>query len=358
MFVTNVERQEERKGAPVNGRAIGLLGKMERNEREYDEAIAYALSLASAWSYADPQALHDVMNSLGFENRCYAITLNNDARFAGTSASLLQHVDGSAAILCFRGTEPANTKGRLADASVEPDRLHAWDAVRSGVYRSRKPMARYIACRLRRAMNARSVVDQKGELVSVDAPACSDATGEPLKHRLKALYITGHGLGGALAVLAAAMIFQDKEHEDIRNVVRGIYTYGQPRIGNELSARRCQNTYGHLLYRHVLRCIRHIHANDSAPMFPPPSIGRVEHFGHELRSSAAGWVFSEQPARRADAALFGSTVDVLAWVEQRLPLVRRLQLPFSSDDHAPHRYVSVSQRSLRLRRPELGGESS
>ncbi len=143
-------------------------------------------------------------------------------------------------------------------------------------------------------MNAQSVVDQEGELVSVDAPACSDATGEPLKYHLKALYITGHGLGGALAARCSHDL-QDKEHEGIRDVVRGIYTYGQPRIGNEIFARRCQSTYGHLLYRHVLRRIRHIHANDSVPMFPPPSIGRFEHFGHELRSTAAGWVFSEQP---------------------------------------------------------------
>ncbi|WP_437850850.1 lipase family protein [Sorangium sp. So ce363] len=346
MFVTNVERQEERKGTPANGSALDLLGKMERNQREYDETIAYALSLASAWSYADPQTLHDVMNSLGFENRCYAVTLSNDSVSVRTSASLLQHVDGSAAILCFRGTERATPINRLTDASVEPDRFHAWEAVQGGLYRSRMPMTRYIACRLKRAMKGQSVVDQKSELVSVDAPACSDATGEPLKHRLKALYITGHGLGGALAALAAAMIFQDKEHEGIRDVVRGVYTYGQPRIGNEIFARRCQDAYGRLLFRHI-------HANDVVPMFPPPSIGRFEQFGHELRSSAAGWVFSEQPARRADAAPFGSTVDVLAWIKQRLPLVRRLHLPFSSDDHAPHWYVSVSQRSLRLRRSEL-----
>ncbi|WP_437911947.1 hypothetical protein WME73_31485 [Sorangium sp. So ce302] len=346
MFVTNVQRQEERKGAPANGRALDLLGKMDRNERAYDETIAYALSLASAWSYADPQTLHDVMNSLGFENRCYAVTLSNDAVSVRTSASLLQHVDGSAAILCFRGTERANLINRLTDASVEPDRLRAWEAVQGGLYRSRMPMTRYIACRLKRAMKGQSIVDQKSELVSVDAPARSDATGEPLKSGLKALYLTGHGLGGALAALAAAMIFQDKEHESIRDVVRGVYTYGQPRIGNEIFARKRKDTYEHLLFRHI-------HAGDSVPMFPPPSFGRFDHFGHELRSSAAGWVFSEQPVRRTSTALFRSTVDVLAWVKQQLPLVRRLQLPFSSDDHAPHRYVSVSQRSLRLRRSEL-----
>ncbi|WP_437522443.1 hypothetical protein WME79_31635 [Sorangium sp. So ce726] len=346
MFVTNVQRQEGRKEAPGDSRALDLLGKMERNERGYDETIAYALSLASAWSYSDPQTLHDVMNSLGFENRCYTITLSNDALFVHTSASLLQHVDGSAAILCFRGTEPANTIRWLTDASFEPDRCRAWGAVHGSLYRSLRPMERYIAFRLKRAMSAQSVVDQKSELVSVDAPVCSDAMGEPLKSGLKALYITGHSLGGAMAALAAAELFEDEAHEDIRDVVRGIYTYGQPRIGDEVFARRCQDAYGRLLFRHI-------HANDLVPMFPPLSTGRFDHFGHELRSSAAGWVFSNQPARRTCAALFSSAVGVLARVTQRLPLVGRLRLPLSWDDHAPHRYVSVSQRSLRLHRLEL-----
>ncbi|WP_437586353.1 lipase family protein [Sorangium sp. So ce1000] len=347
MFVTNVQHQEARQEAPDNSRTLDLLDKMERNAREYDETIAYALSLASAWSYSDPQTLHDVMNSLGFENRCYAITLSNDALFVHTSASLIQHVDGSVAILCFRGTEPANIINWLTDASVEPNRFHAWGAVHGGFYRSLMPMARYIACRLKRAMAAQSVVDQKSELVSVDAPVCSEATGEPLKSGLKALYITGHSLGGALAALAAAMIFEDKAYEGIRSLVRGVYTYGQPCIGNELFARKCQDAYGSLLFRHI-------HANDIVPMFPPLSTGRFEHFGHELRSSAAGWAFSQQPVRRAYTALFSSTVGVLAWVKQQLPLISWLRLPFSWDDHAPHRYVNVSQRSLRLYRSEFG----
>lgn len=85
MFVTNVQRQEGRGDVPDLSKSLDLLGKMERNKGEYDETIAYALSLASAWSYSDPQTLQDAMNRLGFENRCYAITLSNQALFVQTS---------------------------------------------------------------------------------------------------------------------------------------------------------------------------------------------------------------------------------------------------------------------------------
>jgi hypothetical protein len=287
------------------------------------------------------------MNSIGFENRCYSISLSNDALFVHTTASLLQHVDGSVAILCFRGTEPTNIINWLTDASVAPERFHTWGTVHGGFYRSLMPMSRYIACRLTRAMKAQPVVDKKSAVVSVDAPDCSEAPDETLPNGLKALYITGHSYGGALAALAAAMIFEDKDYEIIRDKVRGVYTYGQPRIGNKLFARKCQDACGRLLFRHI-------HANDIVPMFPPLSTGRFDHFGYELRSSPAGWVFSEQPVRRAYTALFSSAVGIMAWVKQQLPLVSWLRLPFSWDDHAPHNYVNTSHRSLRLHRSEFG----
>ncbi|CAN95794.1 hypothetical protein predicted by Glimmer/Critica [Sorangium cellulosum So ce56] len=155
LFSPTFRAKRGTKAFPDISRTLDLLGTMNRNTNKgYDEAIAYALSLASAWSYADPHTLHDVMNSIGFENRCYSISLSNDALSVHTSASLLQHVDGSAAILCFRGTEPTNIINWLTDASVAPERFHTWGAVHGGFYRSLMPMSRYIACRLTRAIRA------------------------------------------------------------------------------------------------------------------------------------------------------------------------------------------------------------
>ena len=41
------------------------------------------------------------------------------------------------------------------------------------------------------------------------------------------IYVTGHSLGGALAVLAALDLDQ------MGNNIAGVYTYGQPRVGNK-----------------------------------------------------------------------------------------------------------------------------
>ena len=45
-------------------------------------------------------------------------------------------------------------------------------------------------------------------------------------HRQKDIWVTGHSLGGALAVLLVAMLIEDGVH------VRGLYTFGAPRVGD------------------------------------------------------------------------------------------------------------------------------
>jgi len=46
----------------------------------------------------------------------------------------------------------------------------------------------------------------------------------------KSVWITGHSRGGALAILAALALAQDPTIGTMR--IRGVYTFGQPRVGN------------------------------------------------------------------------------------------------------------------------------
>lgn len=74
---------------------------------------------------------------------------------------------------------------------------------------------------------------------------------------LPPLYITGHSLGGALATIAAAAL------ADHGIEVAGVYTFGQPRVGDLTFVRQLNNmTRG--------KVFRFVNNNDIVPHVPPP----------------------------------------------------------------------------------------
>lgn len=71
------------------------------------------------------------------------------------------------------------------------------------------------------------------------------------------LLITGHSLGGALATVAAASLVKQKFK------IQGVYTFGQPRVGDWIFA----TEIGLLLQGKVFRFVNN---NDIVPHIPPP----------------------------------------------------------------------------------------
>ncbi len=74
---------------------------------------------------------------------------------------------------------------------------------------------------------------------------------------LPPLLITGHSLGGALATMAAASL-----HENGINVA-GLYTFGQPRVGDLTFSRQLDKNLAGKVFRFV-------NNNDVVPHVPPP----------------------------------------------------------------------------------------
>src|SRR5207247_2585619 len=72
----------------------------------------------------------------------------------------------------------------------------------------------------------------------------------PLRDRVKnrgnkKIWIAGHSLGGALAQLCAA-------HVDLLGIpVEAVYTFGQPRVGDETFAKNMHDKLGKRTYRLV-----------------------------------------------------------------------------------------------------------
>lgn len=133
--------------------------------------------------------------------------------------------------------------------------------------------------------------------------------------RGKAIWFTGHSLGGALAVIAAA------EHPG----TRGVVTFGMPRVGNAAYAAFTQ--LGGRLFRVV-------HAEDPVAELPPrwPWVTPVAgssyvHFGTRIDLSASGDLRQQGPADPGSA-------------------VNNALAPLLLADHAPIYYAALLHNRL------------
>ena len=102
------------------------------------------------------------------------------------------------------------------------------------------------------------------------------------------VWVTGHSLGGAVAVLLVATL-DHRGFEDVTAI-----TFGQPKFTDAHGAEKLSH----------LKLLRIVHDEDPVPMLPPAIVGGAEvssyrHFGPELLVSANGH-FSYLPEHAAD----------------------------------------------------------
>ena len=133
--------------------------------------------------------------------------------------------DAEIAMLSFRGTEQ-NLGDWLRNLSVASFESPIYGRVHSGFYRAFQDAKNRIDGILNLAMNS-----------------------------TKELWITGHSLGGALAVIAASEYVSQYR-------IRGIYTYGQPKLGTE----QLSDFYSAAFPGRYFRFVNH---NDVVPQVPP-----------------------------------------------------------------------------------------
>jgi hypothetical protein len=390
----------------------GLFPDLPRRLRDevepgvYNELAAYTLAVASGWAYAERDGLVKVMRYLGFgdlvgkELQVHETSevVQNDALLVKTTVSFLQA--GKVGILCFRGTEPTNVLEWLSNMSFEQDRFNSCGTVHSGFYRNLKvvlpriqgallsavngePMSRVSTLGVIRPYVMSQLAMEERDLEKIDdfLKALLKEQSEQQKpglQRMEALYITGHSLGAALAVLAAATIFVDPAYACIRSKVYGVYTFGQPLTGSKVFCDTCNELFGKFVFRHV-------YENDVVPQLPPTLYGDFYTFGQEYVSTPDGWTRKlqtpGQEVKRADTLIGSALPAALAWYLKKIPfltrtpdlagitrflkevpllnripeplldslltLVRDMIVPkISVDDHQPVHYIDCSQRSL------------
>ena len=287
-------------------------------DKIYDPQWAYVLAVIAGWAYAEGQVLADQLQYYGFADCTVTqLSVENPAMLIVATAYFIQSADKRVGVLAFRGTEPTSLVNWLTDADTakytfgNTKNVH----VHSGFF-----------------SNVEAVW---GDIVDVVHPA--------IEGGLEELYITGHSLGGAMAVVAAARIFEDDGPQRLysgwRKALRGVYTYGQPIVGDGGFKAKFDLLFGSFLYRHV-------YDDDVVPCLPPTSVDSTfVHFGVRRAASTRedSWVLDSLD-RRADLLAFASIVE--SFLTRRIDALHGVKVAYSLDDHSPRGYIDVSRNSL------------
>ena len=211
------------------------------SNNRYDPMDALSFAVASHLTYSSQKRVLGLLKAWGFTNTEYVDVkrgrdIDTQAFVAGNGKSIL---------IAFRGSESSadwmtNIQATTAPGPFPGTRVHrgfqdALYPAMLSVYRALRDM------------------QDKGQEV----------------------WLTGHSLGGALAVLTAAMLCDN----DVK--VSGIYTYGAPRVGNGAFARELDQHLGGCSFRVV-------NAPDLVPHVPPEPF--FSHSGNRVLLQGNGTV--------------------------------------------------------------------
>lgn len=190
---------------------------------------AYWLAKASDLAYKERPVIEARAGNWGFDRVRHHLTAFTPP-FPLQDTQAYTMAGPGMVVTAFRGTEPEQIKDWLTDATTPP-----W-AGPGGVG--------YVHHGFAQALES-------------IWPTVGDSVAE-LRDQGQRVYFTGHSLGGALAMLAAARMVL----EDPKLAADGVYTYGQPRTCDRLLAA----AYNKGLKDRVFRFVNN---NDIVPTLPP-----------------------------------------------------------------------------------------
>ncbi len=223
--------------------------------RDFHAGNAYFLGQAAQLAYKNKAVVANTVQKWGME-------LVQFFNIKETQAFLAQNDETY--ILAFRGTEPAKLKDWMTDADTQLVNGPG-GKVHDGFYCA----LNYIWRDLWKIIDT-----QRG---------------------FRSLWVTGHSLGGALAALAVAKIRLERAHP-----VNGLYTFGQPRVGDEQFVNNFNQDFGTNTFRFV-------NYRDVVPRIPLRSMSyrdtnTFQYFNEQQYIPEAPW--GEQLLRRV-----GNSID-------------------------------------------------
>lgn len=346
--------------------------------RAHNGPAARILAAASAWAYSDLKTFATVLGALGLRGEFVAVNVSNEPSLIDTTAYMFLSGArddrlGRLAILTFRGTEPSNTITWLTDANTLMEPLGEGRA-HGGFLRGGIVLLPFLKALLLAVSGGKTLeqslrdMKEQGSIIPKEAFPEQLGKGESLAEGLPgepspteqmplALYITGHGLGGAFAALTGAALYLDPElamlQANTQSMVsqanpmsqmsqqnpgglRAVYTFGQPMFTDRNLALVLDGKFGDRVFRHVYR-------NDIMPRLPPRMSGKFAHFGREYIDVGGVWVTNQKPLRRAYMTILGAFIGTMALIKDMLPISQWTPLQIAWGDHSPLNYLRVSK---------------
>jgi len=345
------------RGVPVYDDLVRKLLEARAADAQPHPVARHVCAVLSAWAYADRATVAHVMARLGLtECRVSLVEVDNRAMLVRGAAYLVQSRCGRVALLAYRGSDAFELSTWAAIADLRPTLVpvsgNASEArVHGGFYRAQRATWAAVMSMLRDALAGESTID------GVQAPA----------GRLEALFITGHGLGGAMAQLAAYRLATDDDatYRALAARLLHVYTFGQPMVGNAAFARVWMEVD---LLRTRVFC--HTYGHDIVAHLPPRAATPFRHVGKHFTDLGDSKSWSEEA--RAEPKQASSPLDIVRSVIPQpsqvglrhgfekigrvgtksihalLNLFFKDATPYSFYDHVPTHYVVCSQPAGKL----------
>lgn len=219
-------------------------------KRKFSINNGYCLALASNLAYEKEKKIKQVALENWKFKACEFFDNNGSQAF-------IAH-DDEKIVVSFRGTQTEEIADLFADLNVfhspgPAGLVHS--GFKQGLAEIWQPMSEHIhALRFERSVDLGYRREKGLKVVAGEA-----------NQGVRSIFFTGHSLGGALATLAAA----EMKLRDSERPVAGLYTFGQPRVGNEEFVDAFNRAMGPRAYRVV-------NNNDLVTRVAPRAMG----YGH------------------------------------------------------------------------------
>ncbi|XP_073010971.1 LOW QUALITY PROTEIN: triacylglycerol lipase OBL1-like [Typha latifolia] len=243
--------------------------------------------MASKLAYENTHVIRNIINHrwkmhfVDFYN-CW----NDFQKARSTQAFILcdKPEDANVVLISFRGTEPFDPHDWITDVDYSWYEIPQMGKVHMGFLEALGLGNRNNLSTFQFALqedSSGSYTGQMDEIMEMDEMIACYAIRNKLKsllseHKKAKFVVTGHSLGGALAILFPAILLFYEENELMERLL-AVYTFGQPRVGDEQFERFME---GHVCHP-VSKYFRVVYCNDLVPRVPYDNgIFLYKHFGH------------------------------------------------------------------------------